>query len=119
MNWNEDLSNLILILAPTRWKVLEVHYLKGINDIFFNEFGFLESWQFETFIKNHGLFKPVIEGSQLILDSYCMITPDGRFYQDTGHQHHYSEPILKIGALKSFKQIKFSQEKFSSRKGIF
>ncbi len=115
LNWNEDLSKIILELNPIRWKVLEVHYLSEINNIFFYQYGRLETWQFETFITNHSFLKPEVESSEMILESYCMITPDGCFYQDTNHKHNYSKPILKIGAVQAFNQVEFSNEKFILR----
>lgn len=95
--------------------MLEVHYLSEINNIFFNQVGFLEPWQFKTFINNHKFLNPEIKSSEMILESYCMITPDGCFYRDTNHKHNYSMPILKIGVVSAFNQIEFSKNKFESR----
>ncbi len=115
INWNEEMSDFILNVDPVRWKILEVHYLEGINTKFFNEFGSLEPWQFEFFVNKHSSLNPIVETSDSILESYCMITPDGRFYQDSEHRHHYSDHILKTGAVEAFNQVQFSNEKFNSR----
>lgn len=119
INWNEDMNDFILELDPVRWKIFEVHYLEGINTKFFNEFGSLEPLQFEFFVNNHSSLNPVVETSDSILESYCMITPDGRFYQDSEHRHNYSDHILKIGATKAFNQVQFSDEKFNSRDAVY
>ena len=55
----------------------------------------------------------------MILDSYAMITPDGRCYQDTKNLHHYNDPILKIGLINASKQINFNKMKYNNRKGNY
>ncbi len=119
LNWDENLSDFIRFITPIRWKVFEVHYLKGINDRFFTEFGNLKHWQFQLFINKHRQFNPVYESSKMILDSYCMITPDGRFYQDTNHQHHYSQAILDVGIIEAFQQIIYLENKYRDRDGAY
>ncbi len=117
LNWDENLSDFIQSINPIRWKVFEIHHLNGINDNFFRDFGYLKTWQFQLFIEKHKHLNPVFESSQMIIDSYCMITPDGRFYQDTNHRHHYSKSILDVGVLKAFQQIKFIEKKYHKRNG--
>ena len=119
LNWDENLSDFIHNINPIRWKVFEVHLLKGINDNFFIEFGNLKPWQFQSFIERHRQLNPVYESSKMILDSYCMITPDGRFYQDSNHQHHYSQPILDIGINEAFQQINYQENKYRKRDGEY
>ena len=117
LNWNENLSDFINLIKPLRWKVFEIHYLKGINDSFFREFTYLKPWQFKFFIDTHKQLNPVQESSNMILDSYCMITPDGSFYQDTDHQHTYSDPILDIGIIEAFQQVNYLENKYQERDG--
>ncbi len=119
LNWHEDMHVLIRELKPIRWKVFQVHKLRGINDAFFDEFGELTNDQFYTFISQHKDLNPQYETSDMIRNSYCMITPDGRFYQDTNNCHNYSDQILKIGVLNAFKQVNFSEEKFDQRKANY
>ena len=119
LNWDENISDFIQFINPMRWKVLEVHHLKGINDNFFTEFGNLKPHQFQSFIEKHRQLNPVFESSKMILDSYCMITPDGRFYQDTNHQHHYSQPILDVGIIEAFQQIIYQENKYRERDGEY
>ena len=117
LNWNENLSDFIQSINPTRWKVFEIHHLNGINDDFFREFGYLKPWQFWSFIEKHSHLNPVFESSQMIIDSYCMITPDGRFYQDTNHIHHFSKQILDVGIIRAFQQILYQEKKYRERDG--
>jgi radical S-adenosyl methionine domain-containing protein 2 len=119
LNWNEDMTNFLEGIKPVRWKVFEIHRLKGINDGFFTEFGKLEGWQRDFFIQKHRNLNPIFESSKMILDSYCMVSPDGRFYQDTNNQHHYSQPILEYGINETICQVKFQKKKYLMRKGDY
>ena len=119
LNWQEDMHDLIRELKPIRWRVFQVHKLRGINDAFFNEFGELTNEQYYSFIKQHKDLNPQYETSDMMRDSYCMITPDGRFYQDTNNHHNYSDYVLKIGVLNAFKQVAFSEDKFNQRNACY
>jgi len=119
LNWKENLTDLMCELKPKRWKVLEIHHINGVNNNFFEEIGQLEKWQFQQFLDCHKSLNPVVEDSNIISESYCMITPDGRFYQDTDDDYQYSTPILEVGALYAFKQINFSQVKYFKREGDY
>jgi radical S-adenosyl methionine domain-containing protein 2 len=119
LNWQEDMHDLIRELKPIRWKVFQVHKLRGINDEFFEEFGELTNEQYYSFIEQHKDLNPQYETSDMMRDSYCMITPDGRFYQDTNNCHNYSDQILKIGMLKAFNQVNFSKDKFDQRNACY
>ena len=111
----EDFHDLIRKLNPKRWKVFQAHHIKGINDQFFEEFGVLNLADFNDFLYRHRDLNPIGESSELIKESYCMITPDGRFYQDTNYSHNYSEPILEIGVLAAFRQINYDKKKYGDR----
>ena len=113
------MQELISELKPIRWKVFQVHKISGINDAFFQEFGELTTEQYYNFISRHQDLNPQYETSNMIRDSYCMITPDGRFYQDTNNQHNYSNYILTIGVLTAFKQVAFSEDKFNQRDACY
>ena len=119
LNWQEDMQELIRELKPIRWKVFQVHKIFGINDAFFQEFGELTNEQYDNFTSRHQDLNPQYETSNMIRDSYCMITPDGRFYQDTNNHHNYSDYVLKIGVLNAFNQVFFSEDKFNQRNACY
>ncbi len=119
LNWKENMQELIRELKPIRWKVFQVHKIFGINDGFFKEFGELTTEQYYNFINRHQELNPQYETSNMIRDYYCMITPDGRFYQDTNNHHNYSDSVLEIGVLNAFKQVAFSEDKFNQRNACY
>ncbi len=119
LTYQEDMREFIQKLNPFRWKVFQVHHIRGINDPFFREGLGIDEKEFLKFIKFHQNLTPIYETSNMILDSYCMITPDGRFYQDSNRVHHYSQSILQIGIKNAFQQINYVQGKYLDRKGDF
>ena len=119
LNWQEDMHPLILELNPCRWKVFQVHYIQGINDHFFQQYGKLTNERFVDFLTRHADLHPIGELSETIKESYCMITPDGRFYQDTDNFHHYSQPILDVGVSHAFAQIQYDAAKYLYQWGNF
>jgi hypothetical protein len=99
--------------------VFQVHQINGINDSFFQQYGNLSTEHFNDFLTRHADLHPIGEFSETIKESYCMITPDGRFYQDTNNFHHYSQPILDVGILHAFEQIQYDYMKYLRRQGNF
>lgn len=115
LNWNEDLTDLISDLNPIRWKVLEITLLREAQFTFASKFGSLKKWQYEKFIQTHKNLSPIIESNDLSSDSYLMITPNGKFFQNSYGEYYYSDSILEIGARNAFEQIKFSFDNFKNR----
>ncbi len=80
LNWNEDMRTLIRRLKPDRWKVFQVLHISGQNDTYFDQLSITEE-QFSYFkTLNHEPitgFGPVFEGSNQMIASYFMISPNG------------------------------------------
>ena len=51
--------------------------------------------------------------------SYLMITPDGKFYQNTAGKYIYSDEILTVGVQNALNQTNFDYEKFQKRGGAY
>ena len=75
--------------------------------------------QFQAFVARHAAYRSiaVVEDNQDMQESYIMVDPQGRFFQNSpvfaGYQ--YSQPILEVGAEKAFEQVNFNPERFLSR----
>lgn len=63
--------------------------------------------------------KIVPETNSEITGSYAMVDPAGRFFDNAQGVHHYSEPILKVGADIAFRQVDYDFGKFISRGGKY
>ncbi|WP_417789134.1 viperin family antiviral radical SAM protein [Terasakiella pusilla] len=111
-NFDEDFSPTLLALRPDRWKVMRV--LPTLTDAMK-----IEDQDFASFISRHRKFKAIMstEDNNDMLQSYIMIDPYGRFFQNRrNHQSYaYSSPITDVGIQSAFKHIIFDPEVFSSR----
>lgn len=111
-NWQEDFSSLMSDINPDKWKVLQVMPFDKHDLLISNE-------QFSSFIKRHsnkGL--PVFAESNFdMTESYLMIDPKGRFYQNSSDHtnYEYSESLSKINAGLALEQINFDEIVFISR----
>jgi len=115
LNWDEDLTELISLLHPIRWKIFELTLLSECKFSFVSKFESLKKWQFDKFIQTHKYLNPIIESNDISNESYLMITPNGKFFQNWYGEYYYSDSILEIGAINAFEQIKFSYKNFEIR----
>ncbi|MFW9994461.1 MAG: viperin family antiviral radical SAM protein [Candidatus Odinarchaeota archaeon] len=118
LNWYEDMEDLIVELEPDRWKVFQVLKIEGENDRYINSL-LISTKQFKSFIAQHGHLNPVTESGERMTGSYLMISPDGRFFDNTTGKIQYSKPILSVGVKKALSQVSFSLDKLLERKGLY
>lgn len=113
-NVDEDLSGIFRSLRPDKWKVLRV--LPVISDVLA-----ISGEDFRRFTSRHAAARGQMfaEDNNDMTDSYIMIDPQGRFFQNrvkTGeHGHLRSPPILRAGVAKAFQALTFDPRKFASR----
>jgi len=93
LNYTEDMTELIKIINPSRWKVFQVLEIKGQNSINVNEL-LITNAEFRQFVKRHEYFNPVVEDNDKMIDSYTMVDPLGRFFQNTQKIYSFSRPIF-------------------------
>jgi len=118
-NAKENLTELVERINPDKWKILKV--LSVIND----ELAISEQ-QFESFVNRHQKLGSALsaENNQDMTESYLMVDPHGRFFQNqsnirAGKPYDYSRPILQVGAEAAFRQINFDVMKFLGRYSMF
>jgi len=118
LNWNEDMRPLITDLKPERWKVFQMLPIKGENDrnsadlVVSNE-------QFEAFVARHKNLNPIKEDNCAMTDSYLMIDPLGRFFQNTGGRYRYGPSILEVGLQEAIRGVGWDRGKFLVRGGYY
>lgn len=114
INHAEDLSALIRLFAPDKWKVLRM--LQVVNQHLA-----VSDEQFAAFVSRHSAFANILcaEDNQDMRESYLMVDPHGRFFQNSpmmaGQGYAYSRPILEVGAETAFSEMIFDHERFSAR----
>ena len=112
LNQSEDLSAFIDQAAPNKWKVFKVlPVITRENEV--SQDDFIE------FLERHSKFENIIssEDNDEMTDSYLMIDPIGRFFQNSilGSGYSYSTPIVNTGIEKALNEINFDPEKFHGR----
>lgn len=113
-NATEDMTSMIKIIAPDRWKVLRV--LPVISNVLT-----ITDSQFRAFIDRHQQLSAILsaEDNQDMTESYIMVDPYGRFFQNSSltsnPSYIYSSPLLDVGAETAFSEINFVPEKFVGR----
>lgn len=115
INCRDEMSSFIRQLAPHRWKVLRMLPLittdLSVSDA-----------DFQGFVARHQSLADVmcVEDNSDMVESYLMIDPHGRFFQNdaTHAAYHYSRKILDVGAARAFSEINIEPEKFCSRYAV-
>lgn len=112
LNYEEDFAALMRELNPDKWKLLQV--LPYGNDELL-----ITKQQFDSFVERHtGLGLNIApESSKTMIESYLMIDPKGRFYQNRDHGSGYifSDCINEVGTSNALSQIRFNVSLFKSR----
>lgn len=112
LNKSENLSSFIDRVKPNKWKVFKVLPVKT------SQYNVSES-DFLKFLDRHKDFAHIIssEDNDEMTDSYLMIDPVGRFFQNSsfGEEYNYSRPIVEIGIDEALKEIEFNAQKFHKR----
>ena len=111
MNYSEDLNDFITIAQPTKWKIFK------LLPIYSNKFE-IQDKEFSIFIQKHAYFEHIIsvENNSDMTESYLMIDPLGRFFQNgLDHGYNYSLSLCEVSAEIALQQIHFDTQKFIDR----
>lgn len=114
LNWEEEMNSFLDAAWPDKWKVLRV--LPVLGDALT-----VADTQFKAFCQRHqgqGR-RMIIEDNTSMSQSYLMINPEGRFYQNGQPRKGYatSAPILETGVAHALSQISFDPPRFAGRYG--
>jgi radical S-adenosyl methionine domain-containing protein 2 len=99
-NFQEELYLFINIIKPDKWKVLQALSINTSKIFCTHE-------QFKAFLKinNKSTIPLSIESNEDMTESYIMIDPYGRFYQNTNSQYYYSNSILNHNIKEEFNSL--------------
>jgi radical S-adenosyl methionine domain-containing protein 2 len=123
MNHGEDLTGFLLETGIARWKILQVMPVAGQNDASIRDLEIPRD-RFDAFVARHYAvaeagIRVVPEPVDSIRGSYCMIDPQGRFFDSTSGGHRYSRPILEVGIAAAFSEVSFDHRLFVTRGGLY
>jgi radical S-adenosyl methionine domain-containing protein 2 len=108
-NYNQYLGAFIDLISPNKWKVLQaVSLSKQI---------YCTDQNYQEFLEKHANIQTKIykESNTDMEESYIMLDPYARFYQNTSKTYQYSKSILEIPVADAFKSVKFDLSKYSNR----
>jgi radical S-adenosyl methionine domain-containing protein 2 len=112
LNYQESFYTLMNELKPDKWKVFQVLPVLNSNLLVTDE-------QFSGFVKQHANLKGVmvVEDNDAMTNSYLMINPQGRFYQNsqTESGYQYGDLILDVSLEQALSVCEINWETFSSR----
>lgn len=112
LNNQESFEQLIANIKPEKWKVFQVLPVLNNNLLVSDE-------QFSGFVKRHASLKDVMvaEDNEAMTNSYLMINPQGRFYQNSATQkgYVYGDLILEVSVKQALEVCEINWETFTSR----
>lgn len=114
VNQSDNMTEVIQRLRPEKWKLLRM--LPVVDDRLA-----VSQQIFDEFVTRHARLGDIrhIEDNQDMTESYLMIDPLGRFFQnapgDSLTGYRYSKSILHTGAPAAFAGMRFSAPKFLFR----
>lgn len=108
-NFKENMREFIASVKPYKWKVFQALSV-GTQE----EFCSVE--EYITFLENHkySLVKMTKENNEDMRESYIMIDPYGRFYQNGGSAYEYNESLLVTTAENAFNSIGFDHANYDA-----
>jgi radical S-adenosyl methionine domain-containing protein 2 len=109
-NYTEYIGDFINLAKPDKWKIFQA---LSIN----NSKKYCSEEQFKTFINNHKdlNINTFSETNEEMIESYIMIDPYGRFYQNSGTIYHYSKSILELESNQIINHVNFDLKKYKNR----
>ena len=109
-NYTEYLGDFIGLIKPDKWKIFQALSINSNKNYCTDE-------QFKTFLFNHQNIdvKTFSETNDEMVNSYIMIDPYGRFYQNKNATYQYSKSILEIETDEIIKHVNFDFKKYKNR----
>jgi radical S-adenosyl methionine domain-containing protein 2 len=122
-NLYEDMSEFVIKVHPSRWKIMQVLPVRGQNDdsialllVTRKEFlDFVERHKRTTF---HGI-SIVHEDNASMTGSYAMLDPAGRFFDNVDGSYTYGPSVLTHGVFDAIRHVSISRERFLARGGAY
>ncbi len=121
--WQEDFTGFIKLAKPERWKMLQALPVKGQNDAYIADFE-ITTEQFEAYVQRNRIVENdgiaiVPEDNDMMTESYVMIDPAGRFFDNVQGTYNYSKPILEVGVERALEDVSIDSKQFHKRGGRY
>ena len=119
LNLHEDMTPFIRRMTPKKWKLFQVTRVAGQNDTVFSHWAITPE-EFEDYCKRHfkiasNDLQIVPESSDIMLNSYAIIGPNGCFVDNHEGRHSYSPPINETDILDAWHSVRFDHTAYVVR----
>ncbi|KAI1773281.1 hypothetical protein F4818DRAFT_443629 [Hypoxylon cercidicola] len=130
-NWQEDMAETVRRLDPFRWKVFQVLYVEGENDAEAKDTQLnkrkrdakkllISDEQFKVFCDKHQHLECCIpEPNSVMAASYLLLDEFLCFLDKGGGVVKQSRSILEVGVQKALSEVRWDQEAFNNRGGVY
>jgi len=126
INALDDMSNLVGLIEPDRWKIFQALEIEGENQCSVGPL-LIDRQQFEDYVKRHREalsgnpeIKIVAEDNDAMISTYAMLDPLGRLYTNAGSQYNYStHTLLETDFATAWAEVSsgFNEDAFENREG--
>lgn len=121
LNWQEDFRPFLRRIRPSRVKFMQLLPMAGqndgeIDDLVVSSEEYETCWRRHASLQDEGISVP-FEPNELMLTSYAMVDPWGRFFDTSTGRHLYSAPILRVGVQSAWRSVRFSERAYLDRGG--
>ena len=121
-NKDEIMAGFIGQANPLRWKIFKVLSVENQNQSTYGNFEVTDE-EFSLYLKRNtmpGLEKiTVAEDNDAMSESYLMIDPAGRFFENSTGRYRYGESIEEVGVDRALQGINFDYQKYLHRGAIY
>lgn len=120
-NHAEVMAGFVHDARPERWKIMRALPVGGQNDGKSGPFE-VTGAQFDAYVERNTPVEGVTvvpEDNDLMIGSYVMVDPMGRFYDNVDGRHRYSRPMLRAGVGEALRDVKIDAEAFERRGGRY
>ncbi|KAI1632896.1 hypothetical protein F4809DRAFT_625510 [Biscogniauxia mediterranea] len=130
-NWQEDMADTVRQLDPFRWKAFQVLYVEGENDAEEKDTRLnkrkrnakkllISDDQFNAFCEKHQHLECFIpEPNSVMAASYLLLDEFLCFLDKGGGVVKQSQSILDVGVQKALSEVRWDQEVFNQRGGVY
>eukprot|EP00775_Hariotina_reticulata_P002283 gene2283-2594_t len=123
------MSQLVVYLAPERWKVFQVLPMEGQNDGAVEPL-LITGAEFRAWVSRHRAVVEsagvplVAEENDNMLGTYAMLDADNRFYTNASGRHEYGPSIFEVegGVAEAWAAVAgpaFQPKRFLEREGLY
>ena len=121
-NKDEIMAGFIEQAKPLRWKIFKVLNIENQNQDTYENFEISDD-EFSLYLKRNttpGLEKIMVaEDNNAMSESYLMVDPAGRFFDNSTGTYRYSQSIWEVGVENALQRVNFDYEKYLRRGAVY